>query len=149
MAAHDALDQNAQKNARLFGGSWSTRSSSIAHDIFTTVDLINELRRSRFKRTLGQSWSDMWPRKDTPMKIRWRKSRRSGIRVVGSWPTNFSNRSRPKLHQPVRRRRIFAINLYKLMFSLSFKLNFLLKREEIKHFWSKISSSSYPLAFQT
>ena len=59
-----------------------------AHAYWWTVDHISDIRRPQFNRAFDDSWSDTWLDKETMMKIEQPKSKRSGIRIVGSWPTD-------------------------------------------------------------
>ena len=70
-----SLWSHARNEAHWSSGFRSTWSWSYTSGYFATVDLIYEIRQSRFNRTLGKSWSDTWPRKNAPMNIKRRKSR--------------------------------------------------------------------------
>ena len=111
--------------------------------IKTRDDFINEIQRPWFNHTFGDSWSDTWPHKDTPMKIEWPKSKRSGIRIMGSWPTDFARSQPSKAPSANQTDLIFHDNFSINRHSFSLWLNFWLKCEEIKHFWSKILSSTW------
>ena len=119
--------------------AWEVLDQSVGRSYIDLVDLdlISEIWWSRFNLALGESWSETWLPVDTLMKIGRRKSRRSGPAswdrgphivqdVDASWPFNQSSMNWMA--------RIFHDEIfYKSMFSL-LKLNFWLKREEIKHF---------------
>ena len=92
VAEYGALDQGSWIVVHRSRELESTRSTSIARDIFATVDRVSKILWSRFNSEFGESPINKWLCIDAPIKI--------GLaRIVGSWdrgPWVLGDLNRPK-----------------------------------------------------